>query len=358
VAAGVAAFLGHLFPVYLRFKGGKGVATGAGVVAVLAPGPAAGALLAWLAVVAATRYVSLASLVAAAVLCGLRLALVPDPWSGPRGVVTGFCLVAAALVAVRHRANVGRLLRGTENRLKEGPAMSRLAKTLHVLAVGLWFGSAVFFTATGLVVFDAFERIAAEPAADRPAWLPLPPLYDKPPPSPRFPDPLRKEQGTRVAGAVVGPLFPIYFGLQLACGAVAVVTAFGWSRAGQGGSASGLRYSVLVVALGCVIAGWLLERKVSDLRVPRDVKTDELLASPSPSAAQIAEAESARRVFVEWHLASVLLNLLTLGLVTVSMGLVAWLPAEPDSSRLQPASPMKAAEGGPNPGDVNPLREA
>src|SRR5262245_15889454 len=74
VAAGLAAFLGHLFPVYLRFHGGKGVATGAGVVAVLLPLPAAGALVAWVVVLCLTRYVSLASVVAAGSLAVVRLA--------------------------------------------------------------------------------------------------------------------------------------------------------------------------------------------------------------------------------------------------------------------------------------------
>jgi acyl-phosphate glycerol 3-phosphate acyltransferase len=352
VTAGVAAFLGHLFPVYLRFRGGKGVATGAGVVAVLAPGPTAGAALAWLTVVAALRYVSLASLVAAALLCVLRFAFTPDPLAGPRSVVTAFCVIAVVLVAVRHRANIGRLLHGNENRLKEGPVMLQLAKTLHVLAVGLWFGSAVFFTAMGLVVFGAFEQIAEKPAAERPTWLPLPALYDQAPPSPRFPDPLRKEQGIRVAGAVVGPLFPIYFALQTVCGVVALVTAFGWI--GMPGSAGKLRAILLAVALGCVAGGWALERKVSDLRVPRDEKTDQVLRNATPPDAkqsQIAEAEAARRVFVQWHLASVLLNLVTVGFVTAGMGLVAWLPtgAIPSDRRLEagaatPNGTMASAE--------------
>ena len=55
VSTGVAAFLGHMFPVYLRFRGGKGVATGAGIVAVLLPLPLLGSLLVWLAVVLATH---------------------------------------------------------------------------------------------------------------------------------------------------------------------------------------------------------------------------------------------------------------------------------------------------------------
>src|SRR5579864_7961522 len=68
-ALGVSAFLGHLLPIYLRFHGGKGVATGAGVLAVLLPLLALAAVLTWLVVVSASRYVSLASLAAAAVLC-------------------------------------------------------------------------------------------------------------------------------------------------------------------------------------------------------------------------------------------------------------------------------------------------
>src|SRR5262245_21234928 len=65
VVVGLAAFLGHLFPIYIHFRGGKGVATGAGVVAVLLPGPALGAVLVWLALICATRYASLASMLAA-----------------------------------------------------------------------------------------------------------------------------------------------------------------------------------------------------------------------------------------------------------------------------------------------------
>src|SRR5438445_8079815 len=103
VTAGLAAFLGHLFPIYLRFRGGKGVATGAGVVAVLLPVPAITALLTWVAVLCLTRYVSLASLPAVSVLCAVRCALVAEPFAPDQRTLTLFCFIAAGLVFVRHR---------------------------------------------------------------------------------------------------------------------------------------------------------------------------------------------------------------------------------------------------------------
>jgi glycerol-3-phosphate acyltransferase PlsY len=117
VVAGVSAFLGHLFPVYLRFRGGKGVATGAGVITVLVPAIALVVLLTWGVVVALTRYVSLASLTAAAVLFGLRLWWEPAPWDRANVVVTLFCAVGASLVFLRHHSNIRRLIQGTEHRL-------------------------------------------------------------------------------------------------------------------------------------------------------------------------------------------------------------------------------------------------
>ncbi|MFO0881133.1 MAG: glycerol-3-phosphate 1-O-acyltransferase PlsY [Gemmataceae bacterium] len=117
VVAGVAAFLGHLFPIYLGFRGGKGVATGAGVIAVLVPWTTVAVLATWGLVLWLTRYVSLASIVAAAALFGLRLLTVPTPWSQEHLVITLFCLAGAVLVLVRHQANIRRILAGTEHRL-------------------------------------------------------------------------------------------------------------------------------------------------------------------------------------------------------------------------------------------------
>ncbi len=114
--AGVAAIFGHVFPLFLRFKGGQGVATAAGVFAATAPWPALLAAIAWLAVFLLTRYVSLASLCAAAVLPAACFLLPPYT-----GVAVGLPVqvVASAvgvLIFVRHRGNIGRLLRGEESR--------------------------------------------------------------------------------------------------------------------------------------------------------------------------------------------------------------------------------------------------
>jgi glycerol-3-phosphate acyltransferase PlsY len=116
--AGVAAFLGHLFPIYLGFQGGKGVATGAGVAVVLVPVSFLIAFAFWAIVLLTTRYMSLASLTAAALIILLRLGWTPEPF-GPRHhvVVTTFVVVAALAVIVRHAGNIRRLIAGTENRL-------------------------------------------------------------------------------------------------------------------------------------------------------------------------------------------------------------------------------------------------
>jgi acyl-phosphate glycerol 3-phosphate acyltransferase len=333
VTAGVAAFLGHLFPVYLRFRGGKGVATGAGVVTVLMPGPALAALATWVVAVMATRYVSLASLAAAALLCALRLSITPHPWAPERRAVTGFCLVAAALVFARHRGNVRRLFQGTENRLQEAPAMVQFGKVVHVLALGLWFGTVVFFTITGAVLFPAFQKEAAKPGAERPLWFPLPAAYDRAPPSAKFPDPLRLEQGSRAAGAAVGPLFPWFFGVQAVAGLLALVTALAWASTRRG-KAHVLRAAALALALLGVGVGWWLERKVEDLRGPRNDYTDEVLRSPSPSAGMIEQAEHARAEFGAWHGFSLVVNFITLLLVTVGMALAAQLPTVPQPAAV------------------------
>lgn len=112
-AAGAAAIVGHVYPIWLRFHGGKGVAVAAGVFAVLAPVAAAIAAAAFLATVWTTRLVSLGSVVA-------TVTLPSAAWlaGSPRSVVSA-AMGGAALILFRHRANLRRIFRGTERRVGE-----------------------------------------------------------------------------------------------------------------------------------------------------------------------------------------------------------------------------------------------
>jgi hypothetical protein len=204
--------------------------------------------------------------------------------------------------------------------------MFPFTKTVHVLALGLWFGTAVFFTfVVGLTLFDTFDKLAVKEGKDRPLWLPLPPEYDRPPPGPHFPEPLRKEQGSRVAGAAVGPMFPWYFGIQTFCGLLALAAALTWPIAAAG-TAQRLRLAVLVLGVASVAAGWWLEGVVERLREQRSAATDKVLRSAEPASEDVQAAEAARAEFGLWHTYSLLVNFLTLALVTVAMALAAHLP--------------------------------
>ena len=117
--AALAAVVGHIFPVWLGFKGGKGVATGLGVFLALAPLAVLCALPVFVVVVWATRYVSLGSMTAAAILplCVWLLSARGGASANTAPLMTA-TLVGAALIIFKHRANIGRLLRGEESKLK------------------------------------------------------------------------------------------------------------------------------------------------------------------------------------------------------------------------------------------------
>jgi glycerol-3-phosphate acyltransferase PlsY len=110
-AAAIAVLVGHIFPVWLGFRGGKGVATGAGVFLVLAPVALLCAGVLFLAVVLLTRYVSLGSIVAAATI-PLFVWLQND--SRPLLIAA---ILGALLIVFAHRGNIGRLAHGTEARI-------------------------------------------------------------------------------------------------------------------------------------------------------------------------------------------------------------------------------------------------
>lgn len=114
IIAALAAFLGHLFPVWLGFRGGKGVATFLGVMLALDPLTGAAACATWLLVAVLSRYSSLAALAMAALTPVYAFLLVDH-------LRMELALVLAAFVFLKHRANIGRLLTGEEPRIGGGP---------------------------------------------------------------------------------------------------------------------------------------------------------------------------------------------------------------------------------------------
>jgi glycerol-3-phosphate acyltransferase PlsY len=119
-AAAVAAVCGHCFPVWLKFRGGKGVATGVGVFIALAPLQVLLVLGIFAVVVALWRYISLGSIIATAAFPFLVHFMKHAPLPITLGAAGG-----AAIIIARHHANIGRLLKGTENRVgKKKPVAS------------------------------------------------------------------------------------------------------------------------------------------------------------------------------------------------------------------------------------------
>lgn len=110
-ADGLAAIIGHIYPVWLRFRGGKGVATACGVFAVLMPFAVPPALVVFVSTVWATQYISLGS-----VLASLALPPIAYAMGTPLPAVVAAC-AAAAIIIFRHRSNLARVRAGTEHRL-------------------------------------------------------------------------------------------------------------------------------------------------------------------------------------------------------------------------------------------------
>lgn len=112
VVAGACALAGHSWSVFLRFRGGKMIATGLGVFLMLTPWPACGALIVWVFVFALSRYVSLASIIAVG---SLPIFIAAFGYSWPYIL---FGLVVGVVAIYRHRSNIQRLLQGTEHRFR------------------------------------------------------------------------------------------------------------------------------------------------------------------------------------------------------------------------------------------------
>ncbi len=110
-AAAIAALVGHIFPVWLGFRGGKGVATGVGIFLVLAPIALLGAGVVFVAIVLLTRYVSLGSITAA-----ILIPVLVWVQSDSQPLLTA-AVIGAALIVFAHRGNIQRLVSGTESRI-------------------------------------------------------------------------------------------------------------------------------------------------------------------------------------------------------------------------------------------------
>ena len=116
-AAAIAAIVGHIFPVFLKFKGGKGVATGVGVYLALAPYSVLSTLVLWALIAYLTRYISLASIIGTAAVPLWTLLYYGWLWPSPH--LKGLLIIAlsgCALIVAKHHENIGRLIKGTESK--------------------------------------------------------------------------------------------------------------------------------------------------------------------------------------------------------------------------------------------------
>ncbi len=305
VGAAALAFLGHLFPVYLGFRGGKGVATGAGTVFVLVPIPAALSILTWVVVLFASRFVSLASLAAGTVLVAAHLVSAPAPFGENALPITLYLVIGTALVFVKHWANVKRLLAGTENAVGEFSMRQPVLRSIHVLALGLWFGGAAFFNfGTATAIFASFKEVVNAGPSDRTAHQVIIPAD--------APQEQKNALASALAGSAVGPVFPRYFAMQAVCSVIALLTALSWWKLG---GVHRWRVLVIAFALATVAVAWPISDEVTRLRLLRF----------NPDG---AIADTAKAGFASWHLVSLGLSFVTVSAAGVALALAGRLPAE------------------------------
>jgi glycerol-3-phosphate acyltransferase PlsY len=117
--AAVAAVIGHMFPIWLKFHGGKGVATGLGVFIPICWQAVAAGIVLWLLVVIFWRYSSLGSIIAAAVM-PVFVYFLYAPGHAPPDIVNVSTALVAVLIIIKHRSNIQRLIAGEETKLKLG----------------------------------------------------------------------------------------------------------------------------------------------------------------------------------------------------------------------------------------------
>lgn len=331
VMAGLSAFLGHCFPVYLKFRGGKGVATGAGVVTILMPLATLTALVTWFIIVSVTWQVAIASIAAPITICAVHIGRTSQPFASSAILITAFALGITLLIIIRHHSNIRNLLNGQERILKDPRLMFNIGKVIHMMALALWFGMGMFFTwVVAFALFGSFESVAALDANERPLWLPLAQEYEKsvsvePTGKTQRPKPLRILQGRQAAGHAISPMFDSYFTIQMICAVIVVATAVGWTFRSKLSKRHRWRGIVVTLALITVMVGWWMEKKVSHLRTERAIKTSELLKSAK--SLDLSEGFPGDREFTRWHVASIFVNLGTLAFLIAAVALAVFLPS-------------------------------
>jgi hypothetical protein len=233
-----------------------------------------------------------------------RLVSTPAPFAPDHLPVTLYLVIGTGFVVLKHRANVKRLLAGTESRIGDFTMRDTILRGLHVLALGLWFGGAAFFNfGAATAIFASFKEVVNAGPSDRTAGEAI---------IPADASPERKAAlASALAGSAVGPVFPRYFAMQAVCGVVALATALGWWRLG---GVHKWRVIVIALAAATVAAGWPISEEVSRLRLER--------FSPDSSA-----AAAAKTAFASWHLVSLFLSFVTVCLSGIALALAAKLPA-------------------------------
>jgi glycerol-3-phosphate acyltransferase PlsY len=163
-----AAIVGHNFPIYLGFKGGKGVATSLGAVTAIDPRAAVAAALAFAVLLVATRMVSASSLAGGVVFTAVHFLLIRDPWGRDQVVTSVAIVVLLVLLFVRHRENIVRIANGTERKLsfrKRRPPSGRVRPLLLLGLAALVIGGFVVLRMRQPAELDCGRFLLA--AADR-----------------------------------------------------------------------------------------------------------------------------------------------------------------------------------------------
>ena len=314
ILMGASAIFGHLFPVYLKFKGGKGIATSAGAMGMLVPIPLALALLIWAAFVSSWGFVSLGSLASTIALCSAQAFIALKSGTQGNMYLLAFTFLATILVWIKHIPNIQRLWAGAENRVKDSVLWRSIANILLQLSLGIWLGTVVFFTGViGPGVFTWFEKLCVTESP--PYWLPTPEAFKTITPA-GFPNPLLKEQASRLAGVVVSPAFPIYFSIQVICGISAMIILAGNRRRNPSGTTGRAMLVCIGMGLLLALAGWAWEPKVEKERIERARLTDQVLLQKEYNNDLAKSALKARKDFTNSHLVSLGLNMASaLGMV-------------------------------------------